>query len=173
MYLHWALPHRRPKGETWQSSSGVEVYAEHGFGLPYLRARAILVFIATRMIEANSRMIMGSLDEINERFGTRWPISNLKDHFLRVVHSEYSCPAYDCVCPKNACVGRHPLAAQVNFNFQNNTFMFEASDNFHYSVFAGLTGSREQVMQLLQLDQLAAVYIRINLCRGNLRMAQH
>ena len=156
LILHWGLPHRAPKGLTWAGSSGVTVQGHPDHGLPYLRARAILIYLATKQcVEGDS--FSGSLAEINEWFDIDWPLKNLEHHFLRVVHAVSGCTDR-CPCDHGRCQGQeNRVAYWVNYDRKAHRFDIVLTEQFRHSMERGVWSPCAPVRRLVQTDQMAAL----------------
>ena len=141
---------------TYRAQSGLLLHAHKDHGLPFLRARVILIYLATRA-SREGESFAGSLADINRWFDIDWPMDNLQEHFLRVVHTEVSCPEGGCLCAPEPCYGRTPVAHAIAYNSDDHRFRVTLSRGFMRMVHRGNHTPAAPILRLVQLDQLAAL----------------
>ena len=160
LYLEWGLSHREPKSREWCATSGVHVHGHTDHGVPFLRGRAILIYLATRVAE-DGEVFRGSLHDIKERFGVSWPIENLEKHFLRVVHAQYRC-VERCMCAPARCRELQVITNKVNYCAETKTFRVWVSQDFYRSSGMGFwVDAADALKTLIQEDQLASLDLLI------------
>ena len=156
LYLQWGLSHHEPKEHTWHAGSGVQVFGHPDHGVPFLRARVILLYLATLVIEEDSEFITGSLDDLVERFGVSWPMENVEKHFLRVINARFRC-GDRCVCAPALCRQLQSVAGRIDYRPETHEFRLVMSRDFLRTVLKGIECPVDPVRGLVQADQLAAL----------------
>lgn len=135
----------------------MQVRSRHvAHGVPYARSRVILLFLATRAVDAGPTFT-GRLADIASMFQLPWPVANIKDHFLRVTHAEYTCSAEACACAPLPCRGEHRIAYSVRHVGDGDRFAITVSDEFLMSAQLGMRCPRREIRELILARQLAAL----------------
>jgi hypothetical protein len=160
LYLEWGLSHHEPKAHTWHAGSGVQVFGQPDHGVPFLRARVILLYLSTLVRDEDSEFITGSLDDMLERFGLSWPMENAEKHFLRVIHARFRC-GDRCVCAPARCRQLQSVASRIHYCPDTHAFRLVVSRDFFRSAMKGIPLPVSVAQQLSQDDQLAALDLSI------------
>lgn len=157
MYLLWGLGHRSPKVGEWCAPSGLRLWsANNQYGVPFARSRAVVLYLATRAI-VDGPHLTGGLADIAAMFALPWPVENIEQHFLKVVHTKYACSANICACAPLPCRYEHRIAHRVRYCGDTQQFQLTLADEFILSAQLGMRCPREQVRALLRSDQMAAL----------------
>lgn len=150
------LSHDRPKEAVWLAKSGVRLMGRGHDGVPYGRARAIILYLASHSAQSGRR-ISGSLDEICAMFGVDWSNDNLEQHFRRILDCEYRYVVASCICGEKDChqallldVIRH-----AHYCATSRTFVIELGDALMVrSLDGGFPCPMQPVRILIQAERL-------------------
>ena len=159
-YLLFGLPHNRPEGREWQAKSGLCLRGSAEHGAPFHRARAILIYLATRSID-EGQMLVGRLHDIRQMFGVSWSLRNIEEHFLRLVHSTYRCTEHGCICGPAPCRHQQPVADYVSYCRTTHKFRVQISFDFYRLYRLGFWCPLAPVATLLQKKQMVALDILV------------
>ncbi len=156
VYMYWGMSHRAPKRCEWHARSGLRLKGHHGHGIPFHRARAVLLYLGDKVLE-QGRAVTGTLAEIVDLFDIGWPVANLEKHFLSVVYGKYECSEGLCVCRPMPCTRIHRVAHDARYCHQNQAFRLLISLGFYRSVLRGVRCPLEPVAALIRRNQFAAL----------------
>ncbi len=161
LYLQMGLSHRDPRRRLWKSRSGLCVQGDKRYGAPFMRARAILLYLSTQQVEwGEDATIEGSIQDIADWLGVSWSLENLEKHFLSVVNARFDC-VDRCVCAPYPCRHEQQIASNVHYCEDTRRFRVRMSYEYTSSTMVGMRCSGEPIMALIRKRQLAALDLYI------------
>lgn len=159
--LSCSFDHHRPKRNVWRSKSGIRIASRKKYGVPYGRARAILLCLV-QMAAVSGRRIRGSLRDIRDILGVDWSLDILEKHLQRIIHSRYD-RVLACSCSMPNCNRAEMLEVikARHYCARTRTFDFEIGGELLGSEGKGIPCRKDVVMALIQAEQFQALDLYI------------